>query len=146
MKNLGTSDAQERIPGMSSAKIPLLIPLVIYNMYLKTTSPSSQGIVLLNLTFKTRAHARPFMVCPRSVSILADRGRVTPRFRLKERPCLAIFQTIIEFIFQTFPIIEFVFFRLLWPARNVSYITLCGYPLEPDRDLEVSEEEVYIVR
>ena len=102
--------------------------------------------MLLNHTSKARARARSFIVSSRSVSILADRGRVTPRFRLKERPCLAIFQTIIEFIFQTFPIIEFVFFRLLWPARNVSYITLCGYPLEPDRDLEVSEEEVYLVR
>jgi hypothetical protein len=61
-------------------------------------------------------------------------------------PCM--FQTfpIIEFIFHNFPIIEFVFFRPLWPARNVSYITLCGHPLEPGRDLEVSEEEVYLVR
>ena len=47
---------------------------------------------------------------------------------------------------KTFPIIEFVFFSPLWPARSVSYITLCGYPLEPGRDLEVSEEEVYLVR
>ena len=56
-----------------------------------------------------RARARSFIVSPRLVSILADRGRVTPRFRLKERPCLlAIFQTfpITEFICQTFPIIE----------------------------------------
>ena len=28
MQNLGASDARERIPGMSSAKIPLLAPLV----------------------------------------------------------------------------------------------------------------------
>ncbi len=42
-------------------------------------------------------------------------------------------------------LIEFIFFGPLCPARNVVYITLCGHPLEPDRDLEVSEEEVYLV-
>ena len=52
--------------------------------------------VLLNHTSKTRARARSFIVSSRSVSILADRGRVTPRFRLKERPCLLA-------IFQNFP-------------------------------------------
>jgi hypothetical protein len=66
---------------------------------------SSTRTVLLNHTSKARARARSFIVSSRSVSILSDRGRVTPRFRLKERPCLAIFQTfpIIEFICQNFP-------------------------------------------
>ena len=52
--------------------------------------------MLLNHTSKARARARSFIVSSRSVSILADRGRVTPHFRLKERPCLLA-------IFQNFP-------------------------------------------
>ena len=36
MQKLGTSDSQERIPGLISVKFPLLAPLVIYNMYLTT--------------------------------------------------------------------------------------------------------------
>jgi hypothetical protein len=54
---------------------------------------SSTRTVLLNHTSKARACARSFIVSSRSVSILADRGRVTPLFRLKERPCpLACFR------------------------------------------------------
>ena len=122
MQNLGVSDVQELIPGMRSAKIPLLAPLVIYNMYLTTglasfrtptvqwccreerstlesvkdTSLSLNGTVLLNHTSKARARVRSFIVSPRSVSILGDRGRETPRFRVKERPCLLV-------IFQNLP-------------------------------------------
>jgi len=65
---------------------------------------------------------------------------VTPRFRLKERlRLLPIFQTLLAHR------IHILRALVTGSAQTVGYITLCGHPLEPGRDLKVSEEEVYLV-